>query len=378
MLGRHADVTLIQAVADCDVDAIDECTYAGLLVDDGGVQAFRHDLSRQAVEEAMTPLRRRQLHTRALAALGEDGDIIQRAHHAIGAGDAAAVADLAARAADACVALGAWREAALLYGEAVEHSDASHPERRRLLEARATIGLRVELAQEAVAAGDELLAILEADGDEEKIAEWEAFLSRIYRAVGRGAEAGEMAYRAVARLEPLGDSAALARALSRLSGHQLVTGRYDACVDTSRRAIALSEQFGVEDSLIYALNSLGAALGSKGRGEEGIASLRESFDRAKRASFPEGVTRASTNLAYTYLADPQPTLALEVLNEGIAVAEEHELHTDLNCLHPSRAEVRWLLGDWDGASAELAAVLNDPWASPLNRAIVQVLSLIHI
>ena len=90
------------------------------------------------------------------------------------------------------------------------------------------------------------------------------------------------------------------------------------------------------------------------------------------------MTRASANLAYTYLAETQPTLALEVLNEGIAVAEEQELHLQLNCLHPSRAEARWLLGDWDGACAELATVLNDPWASPLNCAIVRVtLARIH-
>jgi DNA-binding CsgD family transcriptional regulator/tetratricopeptide (TPR) repeat protein len=326
----------------------------------------------------MTPLRQRQLHGRALAALGEDGDVIQRAHHAIGAGDAAAVVELAARAADACVALGAWREAALLYGEALEHSDRSDPSRRRLLEARATIGLRVELVDEAVAAGDELLVALEAEGDEEKIAECEAFLSRAYRAVGRGPEAAEMAYRAVARLEPLGDSAGLARALSMLTGHELVTGRYDQCIKTSRRAIALSERFDLEEDLIYALDSLGAALGCKGQPEEGIASLREAFDRAKRASVHEGVTRASANLAYLYLAEPQPTLALAVLDEGIAVAEEHELHLQLNCLHPSRAEVRGMLGDWDGACAELATVLKDPWASPLNCAIVRVtLARIH-
>ena len=227
VLGRNADTELIQTVADCDTAAIDQCLHAGLLVDEDGVQVFRHDLTRQIVEEAMTPLRRRQLHARALEALGDDGDVVQRAHHAIGADDHAAVVHLAAKAADACVALGAWRQAALLYGEALEHGDGDDPERLRLLEARATIGLRVELVDEAVAAGNELLARLEAGGDQEKVAEWEGFLSKAYRAVGRGAEAGQMAISAVARLEPLGESPALARALSNLTGHELVSGRYE-------------------------------------------------------------------------------------------------------------------------------------------------------
>ena len=63
-------------VGDCDATAVDECIRAGLLVDDGAHQAFRHDLSRQAIDESMTPLRRRQLHARALAALGDDGDLV--------------------------------------------------------------------------------------------------------------------------------------------------------------------------------------------------------------------------------------------------------------------------------------------------------------
>ena len=90
----------------------------GLLIDDGVHQTFRHDLCRQAITEALTPLRRRQLH-RALDALVDDEDIVQRAHHAIGAGDAARIVELVAVAADHCVALSAHREAAALYGSAL-------------------------------------------------------------------------------------------------------------------------------------------------------------------------------------------------------------------------------------------------------------------
>ena len=371
VLGRHADTDLVQTVADCDAAAIDECLRAGLLIDDGGVQSFRHDLTRQIVEEAMTPLRRRQLNARALEALGEDGDVVQRAHHAIGADDHSAVAQLAAQAADACVALGAWRQAALLYGEALDHGETDDAERLRLLEARATIGLRVELAEEAVAAADELLARIQVEGDPEKVAQWEGFLSKAYRAVGRGPEATAMVVSSVARLEPLGESVALANALADLAGHELVSGHYEDCAVTSRRAIAMAERFGLEEMAVASLDSLGSALGSLGRTEEGSAALREALDRAKRADLPECVVRACGNLASIMMAGtPQPMVALEVLNDGIAVAEEHELRFRLNCLRPSRAEVLGMLTDWDAATAELSSVLNDPWAAPINRVIV--------
>ena len=123
MLGNRAGVELIQIVGDCDSAAVDECFASGLLTGDETTQAFRHDLGRQAVEDAMTPLRRRQLHARALEALAGDGDIVQRAHHAVGAQDRPAVVDLATRAADQCVALGAHTQAAALYGRALDYAD---------------------------------------------------------------------------------------------------------------------------------------------------------------------------------------------------------------------------------------------------------------
>jgi DNA-binding CsgD family transcriptional regulator len=62
--------------------------------------------------------------------------------------------------------------------------------------------------------------------------------------------------------------------------------------------------------------------------------------------------------------------ALDVLDEGIAVSEEQELRFQLNCLRPGRAEALTFLGRWDEAATELSAVLVDPWAAPINRAIV--------
>ena len=82
VLGNRVGVELIEIVGDCDSAAVDECFASGLLTGDGTTQAFRHDLGRQAVEDAMMPLRRRQLHARALEALAGDADIVQRAHHA--------------------------------------------------------------------------------------------------------------------------------------------------------------------------------------------------------------------------------------------------------------------------------------------------------
>ncbi len=115
VLGRRATTDLIASVGDGDALAIDECIAAGMLVGDGCQLSFRHDLTRETIEDALTPLRRRQLHRRALDALDDSDDIVQRAHHALGAGDRDAIIELATRAADECVLLGAQRQAATLY-----------------------------------------------------------------------------------------------------------------------------------------------------------------------------------------------------------------------------------------------------------------------
>lgn len=373
VLGRQVGADLIQVVGDCDSAAVDECIRAGLLVDDGGHQAFRHELSRQAVEDSMTPLRRRQLHARALAALGADGDVVERAHHAIGAGDEEAIVALAWQAADQCVALGAWRQAAILYGEALEHTgEMAAEDRRRLLEARATTCLRVELLAEAVAAGEELHAMLLELGDEAAIGEWETWLSIAFRGVGRSRDAAAFTERAVARMEPLGDSPELAAALSAMTGHLLVSGKYEQCISTAQRALAMAEHFGLEQAAIYTLNSWGAALGClpDGDGEAGVAALEESLDRAKRSGLAPEATRAAANLGATLIGACHPALSIPVYDDGIRVAEAHELRYQLNCLRPGRAEANMLLGNWDAAAADLMTVLHDPAAAPINRAIV--------
>jgi ATP/maltotriose-dependent transcriptional regulator MalT len=368
VLGRQVGADLIQVVGDCDAAAVDECIRAGLLIDDGGHQAFRHELSRQAVEQSMTPLRRRQLHARALAALGTEGDVVQRAHHAIGAGDQEAIVALAWQAADQCVALGAWRQAATLYGQALDHTGPMPAEdRRRLLEARATTCLRVEMVDEALVAGEEVKALLATTEDDAAIGEWEVWLSGALRAVGRPAEAWAAAERAVERMEPLGESPALARALASLSGHQLVSGHFTDCVATGKRGFEMAERFGLEQPALSALDSYGTALTCLGDIDGGVRALEEALDRGKRAGIPDEAARAALNLAFVLAGQGQPARALPALEDGIAAAEEHELHLRLNCMRPSRAELLIMLGRWSEATEELAIVLRDPLASDLNR-----------
>jgi DNA-binding CsgD family transcriptional regulator len=142
----------------------------------------------------------------------------------------------------------------------------------------------------------------------------------------------------------------------------------------------MAEQFGLEQVAINALNSHGTALSClpDPDGEAAVAALREALDRAKRAELPDEMARAASNLTFILAGLAQPAAALPLMEEAIAAAEQHELRYRLNCMRPGRAELLMLLGRWSEATAELDAVLQDPYASDINRCgVYQLLGRIR-
>jgi ATP/maltotriose-dependent transcriptional regulator MalT len=368
VLGRQVTPELLCQVGDCEAPAIDECVAAGLLVDDGGRQTFRHDLAREAVEQAMTPLRRRQLHSRALEALGDDGDLVQRAHHAIGAGDRAAIPVLAAMAADRCVTLGAHSQAATLYGCALEHRDGMPPEElRRLLDARAHECERVERPEEALAAAQELSTLLTDPKEAATLAEHEGWMGCLYLSAGRLDEGWATLRRALRRLEPLGDSVALARTLGRLAGNHMVIGDWASAVDIADRALDVAERVGAEAEAIYALGIKGSSLGGTGAIDDGLALMASALERAKAAELPGDVSLIASNMSNALYVSGDYRSALPVIDDAVAVAEAHELRVRRSCGLCERAEVLTGLGRWDEAMADATTVLAQPDVAPINE-----------
>ena len=86
---------LLEAMAGELTESVEECLGSGMLTADRTHVAFRHELARLAVEDAIAPTRRLVLHRAALAALatrgGEALDFDRLSHHAEAAEDIAAV-----------------------------------------------------------------------------------------------------------------------------------------------------------------------------------------------------------------------------------------------------------------------------------------------
>lgn len=372
VLGRRVTPELLCQVGDCDAAAVDECVAAGLLVDDDGRQTFRHDLARDAIEAAMTPLRRRQLHARALDALGDDGDIVQRAHHAIGSGDRDAIPALAAAAADRCVALGAHSQAAVLYGCALEHRDAlTSSEVRRLLDARAHLCERIEQMGEALTAASELRGLLTGPGDEPQLAELEGWMGCLLLSSGQIDEGWQTLRQAITRLEPLGDSIALARTLGRLAGNHLVIGDWATSERFADRAVLVAERLGAEAEAVYALGIKGSAVTGRGDFEGGLELMSAALERAKAAELHRDVSLIAANMTNAFYVHGDYEAALPLIEEAVAVAEAHELRVRRSCSLCERAEVLTGLGRWDEAMADVTTVLAQPDLSTANEGIAR-------
>ena len=125
LIGARVDQALLSSALNGSGPSVDECLTTGILLTDETGIRFRHELVRLAVQAAIAPHRKTDLHARLLAALEERGgaDPAVLAHHAEGAGDAEAVLRHAPEAARRSAALGAHREAAAQYERALRFAD---------------------------------------------------------------------------------------------------------------------------------------------------------------------------------------------------------------------------------------------------------------
>ena len=149
---------------------IDECLASGLVTTDDDAVAFRHELARAAVEDAIPPTRRLGLQRRILAALTAEGageiDPARLAHHAEAAGDTDAGLEFAVAAADRANSTGAYREAAAQYARALRVGGATLSAGRRgeLLEGRSRACYLADDQLEAIEVVREAIASRREEG----------------------------------------------------------------------------------------------------------------------------------------------------------------------------------------------------------------------
>ena len=342
--------------------AIDECIGAELLRLRGGALAFRHDLARRAVEDAISPVRRRELDRLALHALEARGseDPARLAHHARRAGDVAAIRRLAPLAAGAASAAGGHRQALEHWEAALSASEGTDARGW----AAALEGVAVEAylcgrPERALEARRALLEIHEAAGDSRRVGDDLRWLSRILWWTGRGAEAAAAGDESIEVLEAFPESRELAMALSGRSQLAMLAERKEEAIALGTRAVHLARRLDDRETVAHGLTNVGTALLGGDEHERGRALLEEAHALAAGAGADDHAARALVNLATsTMVRRRDDTRAPADVERALEFARTRELDGYVQYLLGARANLRLMTGAWQEAEADARAALE--------------------
>ena len=375
LIPGRAERWLIHELLDAPESLIDECGLCGMTRDHEGSLAFRHELSRRAVESAIAPAEARAMHSRILGVLTKhDVSESRLVHHANQAGDISALLRFAPHAADRAAEIGAHREAVAHYRAALAHrAHLTGAVRARLLDRLAYELYLMDLSEEAVRARMDALAIWRASGEPLRVGDTLRWLSRLSWFRGRGEDAERYAQQAVEVLEPLGESRELAMAYSNVAQLAMLAGRRDRAVEWGERAITLAKKLGDQEILAHALNNVGTAR-THVIGDQGWRELEESLNASLRGGFQEHVARAYTNLSSTAITHREYFHASNNLEAGIAYCDEHELDAWSLYMRAYRARARFEQSSWHDALNDAEDLLGRPESSIPHR--LQALAII--
>jgi DNA-binding CsgD family transcriptional regulator len=385
VLGARVEPNLVRAVTEGATasSGIRECLERQMLQDHDGFLAFRHELARQAVLDALPPVERVRLNQRALLALRSGiapADAVRLAQHAIEAGDAREIVDLAPQAAEQAGGLGAHSEAADYLAVALALPGLVDDRRRaEMLERYAYECSMCDRIAAARAAQEASLAIHRERGDRLREGDSLRALATYMWLGGEGDAARATANSAVAILEtiePQGRELADAYAKSA----QLLTNaaQDDATArQWASRAMQLAERVGAEDIAVHALTTLALAEiydETKPALSVGWAHLEEALRRARAGGFSESVLRCLINLVESARELHMYELAATYVQEALAFLQDREFDLYRNLLLSRVAQLELTLGRWDAAEREATALLASPTHS--NQVRVRALDVI--
>ena len=364
ILGSRFPPALLAAMG-MDDGAVDECFMGGALVRDDGVVAFRHELSRAAILDALLPARAVELHALALSAwrrLSPTPDALAAlAHHADAAGDGAAVVEFAPRAARRASELRSHREAAEQYARALRWAHGLAPaDRAALYEERAYECYLTGQMEEALAARREAVDIWRAEGNVARMGGCLRWQSRLSWWLGRREDAEAQSRESLAVLESAGPGPQLAWAYSHASQIAMLAARRPEAVAWGTRAIELAQRLGEREVLCHALNNVGTARYDHDGSPEGVRQLEHSLALAFELGQELHVARAYANLSVTSVLLRRLDAAEKYLRAGLAYCDEHDHHLMRSYLIGFQAACEFWRGDYDSAAAKAEALIRQP------------------
>ncbi|WP_172296864.1 AAA family ATPase [Pseudoruegeria sp. HB172150] len=377
VIGARTEYALLEQFPDIAAAGLPECLALGLLQDTGTGVAFRHELARNAVLEAIDTLRRRALCRDVLAGAiragyAEQGYAARLAHYAEGAADAGAVIRYADAAGRTASRVGAHREAVAHFHSVLRFSDGrSTAERATAATNYARECAVVDQLADAIAGYRQAVALWSDLDDPLKHGETLAALAWPLVRHGATAEADTAAAEAIALLEPLGPTRQLAHAY-RTQAHLRMLDRDTArAVEIGGKAIAMAGGLGDIPTLAGAEMVVGAArLVSDDAG--GRAQLDRCLDLARDNGLDELTALARMNLGSAYGEQYRFAEAEQELLIGLAFTRDHDLDHSGHYMSSWLALTLLFQGRWKEAAERAADLLDQPDLAAISRIMALV------
>jgi DNA-binding CsgD family transcriptional regulator/tetratricopeptide (TPR) repeat protein len=373
VLQPQAELWLLEAMTPQAADHLDECLASGMLTGAPAATAFRHELARIAIEDSLTPTRRRALHRSALAALAAPPagvpDAPRLAHHADAADDSPAVLRHAPAAAVAAAAAGAHREAAAQYERALRfarHADAAT--RGDLFDRHSYECYVTGHFDSAILSAQSALECHHEAGDVRREGDALRTLSRLLRYVGKPAEAAQAGQAAVGLLEAVEPGHELAMAYCNVSYLFMSVEDADGTRLWASRALALADHLHDLEAEISAQINIGTIEYVSGS-PESVPRLERCLRRATEAGLEEHAGRAYVALTFWAPRTKAHDAALRYLDAGLEYCNIHGLDLWRSYLLVSRARAELDHGHWDKAIESATSIIHDPRTSPVTRAV---------
>jgi DNA-binding CsgD family transcriptional regulator len=337
-------------------EAIDNSLDTKILIMNGDLISFKHELYRRTIETSLSPITRRNINKRMLDILVESDEqskeIERIIHHAKNANENEIVVHYAPLAAKQAAVVGAHIEAARLFHTAIEYYQGKDKDLLiQFYEGYAYECYLTNQTKEAIIYSSKSLEIWKERNNTEKISSWQRLLSGIWWNDNLK-KAENFAMQAIEVLNDQPASKAKAMAYSNMSQLKMFADAPDESIYWGEKAITLAMELNDNAILSYALGNVGSVqIRITEYRQKGFELLQQSLEIALQNSYHEHAARAYAKLGYNGIIIKDNELANKSIEMGIPYCEENNLDLWRLYLLGVKASLKLETGSWNEAFA---------------------------
>ena len=354
-------------------EAIHDSLDTKILIMNGQLICFKHELYRRTIETSLSPVIRREINKRMLDILVENSEqpreMERIIHHAKNASENEIVVKYAPLAAREASSVGAHLEAAKLYLTAIEYYQEKNKDTLiDFYKAYAYECYLTNQVKEGIIHIGKALSFLELKNDLVSMSTCLHLLSWLWWFDGNGKKAVDTARKNIELLANQRSSSITAMAFAHLGRLKMLSDETDECLLWSEKAMAMAKELANEEILCYTLNSIGTMLAKNiSTRKKGLELLQQSMDVAVKINNEEYIGHAYANLAANAVRMKDYVNAKKILETAIQFLDERDI--DLGTKYLLAYETRLALetGNWTKANSIVSNFINNDDFPPIGK-----------